>query len=303
MIQDIGNEIFHNEFVRAAAEPADDDYLMAFGNRQVMAGLAPDGALMLPTIKEARQQMSTAPQYLFSIGEKRFWLWEEWKQADQPEGGSRLPVLDGFRLMPLKAARSVHPKDLCFAAETAYQLYGWYRDNCYCGRCGRRMHHSETERAMVCDCGNTVYPKISPAVIIGLVKDDSILVSRYAGREYRGHALLAGFCEFGESAEQTVKREVMEEVGLHVKDIRYYASQPWGFDSDLLLGFYCRLDGSDSIRLDENELAVAEFVKRSELGEENRDVSLTATMIMYFKEHPEAFAEGGIYGPGKDHAC
>ena len=80
--------------------------------------------------------------------------------------------------------------------------------------------------------------KIAPAVMVGVTNGDKILMTNYAGREYKKYARIAGFTEIGETAEQTVEREVMEEVGLHVKNIRYYKSQPWGYDSDLLLGYF-----------------------------------------------------------------
>ncbi len=85
-------------------------------------------------------------------------------------------------------------------------------------------------------------------------------MTKYAGREYKKYALIAGFTEIGETAEQTVEREVMEEVGLHVKNIRYYKSQPWGYDSDLLLGYFCELAEEHKIELDETELSLAEWI-------------------------------------------
>ena len=102
-----------------------------------------------------------------------------------------------------------------------------------------------------------VFPKIAPAVIVGVTHGDKILMTKYAGREYKRYALIAGFTEIGETAEETVKREVMEEVGLTVKNIRYYKSQPWGFDSNLLLGYFCELAEEEEIHLDEEELSVA----------------------------------------------
>ena len=77
-------------------------------------------------------------------------------------------------------------------------------------------------------------------------------MSKYAGREYKKYALLAGFTEIGETLEETVSREVMEEVGLKVKNITYYKNQPWAFSDTLLMGFFCELDGSDQVKLDEN---------------------------------------------------
>ena len=142
----------------------------------------------------------------------------------------------------------------------------------------------ETLRALKCSCGNLVFPVIAPAVIVGVIHEDKILVTRYAGREFKGLALIAGFCEIGETAEDTVRREVMEEAGLRVKNIRYFASQPWGFASNLLLGYYAELDGSDEIHLDEEELQSAVWVSRTELEPvvENR-LSLTGTMIERFR--------------------
>lgn len=109
-------------------------------------------------------------------------------------------------------------------------------------------------------------------------------MSKYAGRPYTNYALIAGFNEIGESAEQTVAREVMEEVGLKVKNIRYYKSQPWAFSGSLLLGFFCDLDGSDRITLDRNELAEAGWFKRDEIALTDDHLSLTREMIMQFKK-------------------
>jgi NAD+ diphosphatase len=132
------------------------------------------------------------------------------------------------------------------------------------------------------DCGNVIYPKIAPAVIVGIIDGDKILMTKYAGREYKKYSLVAGFCEIGEAAEDTVRREVMEEVGLKVKNIRYYKSQPWGFDSNLLMGFFADLDGENVITRDETELAVAEWIERKDTSGMNDGISLTREMIDVF---------------------
>ncbi len=146
------------------------------------------------------------------------------------------------------------------------------------------MIPDENERMMRCpECGQMEFPKICPAVIIGVTDKGRILMSKYAGREYRAYALLAGFCEVGETIEETVQREVMEEVGLKVKNITYYKSQPWSFSDTLLLGFFCELDGPDEIHLDEQELSLAEWVRREEIEAEPDDLSLTNEMMLAFK--------------------
>ena len=108
-----------------------------------------------------------------------------------------------------------------------------------------------------------------------LLKDDFIKL---------GQALkAAGYVETGESPEETVQREVFEEVGLKVKNIKYYKSQPWPLSGALLLGYVCDLDGSDKIRLDENELEIAEWLEREELPDRSNDVSLTSELIEMFR--------------------
>jgi NAD+ diphosphatase len=137
------------------------------------------------------------------------------------------------------------------------------------------------------DCGNMMFPVICPAVIIAVTDGDRILLSKYAGRSYTRYALLAGFTEIGETLEQTVAREVMEEVGLKVRNIRYYKSQPWGIDGGLLMGFYCDLDGSDKVHIDKTELSLAQWHYRGKLPAHDDGISLTREMMRIFDEGKE----------------
>ena len=137
---------------------------------------------------------------------------------------------------------------------------------------------------LYCDfCKQVEYPVISHAVIVAITNGDSILLSKYADREYKKYALIAGFTEVGETVEETIQREVMEEVGLRVKNIRYYKSQPWSFTGSLLLGFFCDVDGDDTIHMDSNELSIAKWVKREEISDLDSDISLTNEMITQFR--------------------
>ena len=158
-------------------------------------------------------------------------------------------------------------------------------DNRFCGRCGGRTRAAEDERAIVSDyCGRRIYPRIIPAVIVGVIHGDEILQTKYRGRDIPFYALIAGFTEIGETLEETVAREVMEEVGLKVKNIRYYKSQPWGVADDILAGFYCEVDGSKEITLDRNELKEARWFRREDIQLQSDDFSLTNEMMMEFKE-------------------
>ena len=233
--------------------------------------------IAFPTFKELERLNEEIYEdyiYLFSVDDERYYLVQEINREPLSE----------FTMENTEIFRAADPQHYAFAGITGYQLHNWYRNHKYCGRCGRLMVRDEKERMLRCDaCHNMEFPKISPAVIVGVVDGDRILMSKYSGRTYKKYALLAGFTEIGETVEETVKREVMEEVGLKVKNIRYYKSQPWAFSDTLLMGFYCDLDGGDTITLDREELALAEWFKREDIPVEPSRDSLTNEMIIKFK--------------------
>ena len=260
------------------------DPVFAFENRTVLCRQNEDGTYSFPAVREVLDGGTDTDLLLYLFAAERgaerrnYYLY---RSHDTQES----LAVQGYTYTNISAFRSAGPKNDWFACMSAFHLFCWYKDTRFCGRCGSRMEYYHKERAMICrKCGNIVYPRLNPAVIVGVTKGDSILLTRYAGRAYGGNALVAGFTEIGETLEQTVAREVMEETGIHVKNIRYYGSQPWGLASDILMGFYCDAQDGEDILMDENELAAAKFVRRDELGEENRNVSLTADMIMNFKE-------------------
>lgn len=191
---------------------------------------------------------------------------------------------EGCRYVPYMELRSVRPQEVAFASITGAQLHRWYGSRKFCGRCGQKMQPSDIERAMVCpDCGLIEYPKICPAVIVAVINGDKLMVTRYADRPFRGWALIAGFVEIGETLEDTVRREVMEEVGVKVKNLRYYKNQPWSFTDTLLCGFYCDLDGDDTVTLDTAELKEAHWLSREEIPPRQNEASLTAEMMERFR--------------------
>ena len=180
--------------------------------------------------------------------------------------------------------RAVQPKHLAYACMTARHLNSWYSANRYCGTCGEALERSKVERSLLCKhCENTVYPKISPAIIVAVHRDDELLLTKYADRPYKNFALIAGYIEIGETVEDAIRREVREEVGLEIKNLRYYKSQPWGYSDSLLMGFFAELDGDQDIILDTFELSEAVWMPRDEIEATLDDVSLTNEMIVHFK--------------------
>ena len=276
MIQDIGPHRLHNEY-RADRKAAPSDPVFLFKEGKLLVRLR-DGSIGLPCAEDLGEEELT---YLFSLDEKPCFL------ARKAPENSRM---EEYTFMDVRGLRreGYGPKEWYFAAVTAFQLSNWYRDNCFCGTCGHRTVHSKTERALVCPvCGRTIYPRIVPAVIVGVTDGDRILMTRYAGRGIPFYALIAGFTEIGETLEQTVEREVMEEVGLKVKNIRYYKSQPWAIVDDILAGFYCDVDGDTTIRLDRTELKEGVWMRREEVVLQPDDFSLTNEMMLMFREGKE----------------
>ena len=279
MIQDIEPAKFFNHYEEQKAAKA--DFAFFFSEGKVLALYNQESkSLNFPTCGDFSDKTSSAT-YLFSIDNQKYFLMPE--KAELPAGLSDFSFYTLRQLRDLPLAPDA--KTSLFAAFSAYHLWKWYDDNKFCGHCGNLLELDTTERALYCPvCKSKIYPRINPAVIIGILnqKKDKILITKYR-TGYAHSALVAGFTEFGETLEQTVEREVMEEVGLKVKNIRYYKSQPWALAQDILAGFFCEVDGADKIKMDESELKYAEWVSREEVELQPNDYSLTNEMMKIFK--------------------
>lgn len=275
MIQDIAPHTYHNEY--HPVPPTGDSYVLSYQDKTMLVKRLDEKEIDYPRFSDLEQEnpgIYENCQYLFSIDEQTFYL------VDTPA----LPKDQGFSMENMEVLRGAQPRYLAFAGVTGAQLYRWYQDRKYCGHCQTPLVHSDKERMLYCPkCNRMEYPKISPAVIVAITHGNRLLMSKYAGRGFNRYALIAGFAEIGETIEETVKREVMEEVGLKVKNIRYYKCQPWSFSDTLLFGFYVDLDGAEDITLDREELAMAEWFEREEIPLRESDISLTSEMIMKFK--------------------
>ena len=272
MVQDISPSKLKNEYVDCF--PKDGDKVFMFNkDGKVLLG-EKDGRIVFTDVSDIKDGKGI---YLFAIDDERFFL----NLCDGEYSK------EGFEYYTVREVRDkfseVSQKEI-YAVFTAFHLWRWYADNKYCGRCKGELKPGEKERSLVCpDCNNIIYPRINPAVIVGVTKGDSILLTRYR-RGYGHNALVAGFTEIGETLEETVKREVKEETGVEVTNIRYYKSQPWGMAQDMLVGFYCDAVGDGKINMDENELKFAEWVKREDIELQPNNLSLTNEMMRMFKE-------------------
>lgn len=267
MIQDIFPHKLYNSY-DATAKPSPDSYVLHFHQTQVL--LKQDGSL--PQVSDMGHGNY---RFLFRIDDCCYFLLENSSSETK-----------NFTYQNIRAVRGNEniPKHQRYAILTGKHLSDWYRDTHFCGCCGSPLRHSKTQRAMVCDsCQKHFYPRIMPAVIVGVIRDEQLLLTRYrTGFAY--NALIAGFTEIDETLEETVAREVMEETGLQVKNICYYKSQPWGMANDILAGFFCEVDGNSTIHMDTNELKYAEWVNRKEIILQPDDASLTNEMMQQFRD-------------------
>lgn len=292
MIQDIMPSVYHVEYRNEL--PVSDACLIGAEGRSIYMKKVGENLEFLRfnelTNENGRRMTDEdcskyhdAVNYLFKIDQTSYFLID-------PAGKNHAELLNQIKHMEnvvqvgIGDFRGLRPVWKSFAGVTAIQLNSWYQNRRFCGRCGNILTKSQTERAMVCpECGLIEYPKISPAVIIGITNGDKLLMTKYADRDFKKYALVAGYTEIGEDFEATVRREVMEEVGLKVKNITYYKSQPWSFSDTILAGFFCQLDGSDEYHIDKNELSMAEWLTREQLPRRDSDIALTSDMIEAFR--------------------
>jgi NAD+ diphosphatase len=179
------------------------------------------------------------------------------------------------------------PEHVLSVAGRAFQIVEWYRGHVYCGRCGAATDEPREERARTCPrCGAAHFPRINPAVIMLVEREDTMLLAK--NHNFRGgfYSALAGFVDPGESLEQAVAREVWEEVGLEIDTIRYFGSQPWPFPSQLMAAFTARYS-SGEIRLQDSEIQDARWFGASDLPELPGRFAIARWLIDAFLErHP-----------------
>lgn len=228
-----------NDRLQPATGPADgdapdaEDLLFVFRAGRMAVVDAGRGAV-LPRVGELAEHRNNVLRelYLGHLGGRRAW-------AVELDGSDRELGASTFR--GLRSLFDRLPDAEVWAAARAVQLVAWDRDHQFCGRCGGRTEAHASEYNRRCPrCGLSHYPRLAPAAIMLVHRGDEILLGRSRNLPAGMFSTLAGFVEPGESLEETVAREVHEEVGVEVTDIRYFGSQPWPFPNSLMIGFLAR---------------------------------------------------------------
>ena len=189
---------------------------------------------------------------------------------------------EGYQLVPIRQLVQVWSRSQFEQASRAVQLLEWRRNHRFCSKCGHATQQHASQYAMVClSCGYNQYPRVNPCVITIITRgEDEILLAKNARNKTQMYSLIAGFVEVGETLEEAVSRETLEEVGLQIKNIQYLASQPWPFPSNLMIAFKAEYQGGE-IQIQENELSDAQFFKFDQLPEIPFKGSIAYAMIQH----------------------
>ena len=209
------------------------------------------------------------------------------------DSGKRYLLLENNELLENEQHLSAHSlkkmwlswdEELRAITGLACHLNYWRATHQYCGRCGARMQDKTDELARACSvCHYVAYPRISPCIILLITKGDEVILARSPRFSPGVYSTLAGFVDPGESVEEAIVREVQEEVGIKVKNITYFGSQPWPFPDSLMLGFYAEYD-SGTIFIDPHEIEDAQWFKVTHLPELTSKVSIARQLIDHYLE-------------------
>ena len=198
------------------------------------------------------------------------------------------PVREDARhiMMGLRASFDVLPRDFYIKAGKGAEILYWDQNTKYCGACGApmKMHTDISKRCT--NCGKEVWPQLATAIIVLVRRGDSILMVHAHNIRGKYYGLVAGFVETGETLEECVRRELMEETGVRVKNIRYFGSQPWPYPSGIMIGFIADYE-SGTIKLQDEELSAGEFYSRDNMPEIPKKLSIARQMI-------DAWLEGKV---------
>ena len=282
MIHEIAPHILNNEF--KVVDPKVSDFVIRYDGAKTLLKKTDNGHA-IPRVGEllALEDKSLADfegHYLFSIDDTAFFL-DDSVAAKPADAAAKIPA--GYEYMGNRTFRAMNPVERMGGA-TATHIAHWESLNRFCGRCGNVTIRGEKERSIICPkCGNVVYPRISPVVIVAVRNGDKLLMAHNIDNPNPRLFLISGFVEVGDSLENAVRREVMEETGLKVKNIRYFSSQPWPFSDSMIAGFTAELDGDDTIRMQASELSEAMWVKREDIPEYETDVSISCCLIENFR--------------------
>jgi NAD+ diphosphatase len=273
MIHEILPHRFNNRF-HIKTDIDKNDFVFLFHENKLLLKVESEKYILPKSIDIPFDIKMYERNYLFSLDDTAcFLIWNCLTTDDE-----------NFVYKEITFFRTLQPKEIAWICIVSFQLMNWYVSNKFCGRCGSKTMEKPDERAIVCTgCHSVVYPKVAPAVIVAIVCDDKILLARNANFPNSWFSLIAGYVDTGESLEETVVREVKEEVGIDVTNVRYYKSQPWPFSGSLMIGFVAEADFTQTIQTDNKEITEAAWFTRGNLPNHPPNISIAGEIIEKFK--------------------
>jgi len=191
-------------------------------------------------------------------------------------------IPEGMSFIELRSLYGVLDENLYLLAGKAYQIVSWDQAHQFCGRCGSPTQEQTGERAKICpSCSFISYTRICPATITAIIKDGKILLAHAKGFKGNMYSLIAGFLEPGETLEECVKREIMEEVGIQVKNIKFFDSQSWPYPNSIMIGFTAEYE-SGEICVDGEEILDAGWYDVTTLPELPPKMSIARAIIDWY---------------------
>ena len=214
----------------------------------------------------------------------------DWKQNQQTipciaeRGNSSISIPDHWKQVSVRSLLNQMEETQFSLINYAAQIMTWDQTHRFCGKCGAKTNNHSKERAKICSqCEYIQYPRISPAVIVAIIRGDEILLARSPHFASGRYSVIAGFVESGESLEACVEREVQEEVGLQVKNIRYFGSQPWPFPHSLMIGFTAEYE-SGEIQRDPEEIEDAQWFHHQHMPQLPSKGSIAWKLVQWYLE-------------------
>jgi NAD+ diphosphatase len=275
MMHEIHPQSFDNQFIQTSSIN-DDDLIFLFHENRLL--LIPHGDdFKIPQKKQLPSSADlTRHTFLFKLNNVPCFLIWDCPQIEDPQCIYR----------EIHFFRRISQPEIQWAGAVASHLLNWYSHNKFCGVCGSKTVEKGDERALICPaCHTTVFPKISPAIIVAIVCKDQILLAHNTNFRANWYSLIAGYADIGESLEEAVIRESKEEVGLDVFNIRYYKSQPWPFSGSMMIGFFADADSAQPVCVDKKEIEGAAWFSRGNLPNHPENHSIAGELIEKFENN------------------
>src|SRR5262245_48999842 len=271
------NCFFQSSMTPPASRPSTALWFALKENRVLLRAIG--DALCVPVLEDFEQLSLdySAVHYLGTLGGSHCY-------AVQLTADSTPP---GMTFKDLRSAMMILDENFAALTGRAFQIIQWDRTHQFCGQCGERTAPMAGERARKCPrCGLLQFPRLSPAIIVLVRRGRELLLARSRQTPPGMYSVLAGFVEPGETLEQAVEREVKEEVGIHVRNVRYFGSQPWPFPHSLMIGFTAE-HAEGELEIDYNEMEDAGWYSVDRLPMLPPPISIARRLIDDFlRSHP-----------------